>query len=46
MFGNTTTTYRDSYGNQIGTSRQSTDMFGNTTSRHSGSNSNTQIWTW
>ena len=35
MFGNTTTTHRDSYGRTIGTSTTSrTDMFGNTSTTH------------
>lgn len=46
MFGNTTTTHRDSYGRSVGSSTTgSTDMFGNTTTQQR-SNSGTGIWTW
>lgn len=47
IFGNTTTTHRDSYGRNIGTSTTGqTDIFGNTTTQQKSNNSNTNIWTW
>jgi len=47
IFGNTTTTHRDSYGNTIGTSTTGrTDIFGNTTTEQRSNNQNTNIWSW
>lgn len=47
IFGNTTTTHRDGYGNTIGTSTTGrTDIFGNRTTEQRSNNQNTNIWTW
>lgn len=47
IFGNTKTTYKDSYGKIIGTSTSGqTDVFGNTKTKHRSNNSNTSIRTW
>ena len=46
IFGNTTTTHRNSYGQSTGTSTTGrTDMFGNTTTQQR-SNTGFGIWTW
>ena len=47
IFGNTTTVYKDRYGNNRGKSTTGkTDIFGNTTTKHDGNTTTTNIWTW
>ncbi|UKK52400.1 hypothetical protein [Prevotella sp. E2-28] len=45
-FGNTTTTYRDQYGQTQGSSTSSYDYFGNRNTQQRSNNTNTSIWTW
>ena len=45
-FGNTTTTYRNQYGETQGSSTSSTDYFGNRKTQQRSSNPNTTIWSW
>ena len=44
--GNTTTNYKDQYGNSQGTSTSSTDYLGNRNTQQRSNNSNTTIWSW
>ena len=40
------TTYKDSYGQSVGSSSSYTDSFGNTTTQQRSNNENTSIWSW